>query len=212
MPTPPEPPKVKPPQPQPVTAPEPAPAPKPAPTPKQVAQVEPPRPLEKPAPPQLVKDEPRPPQSKYTTAEFQSLLKNLAADQPVPSEEGRSQPEQTAGRFSAQPKAPLGAQLSASELALIREQIARCWNVPAGARDAKDLVIEIRVVVNPDGTVQQASIVDQSRYASDPVYRAAAESARRALFNPMCTPLHLPPDKYEVWKDMVVDFNPKDIL
>lgn len=95
---------------------------------------------------------------------------------------------------------------------MVREQISRCWNVPAGARDAKDLVVEIRVVVGPDGNVRQATIVDQGRAASDPFYRAAAESARRAFFNPECRPLRLPPDKYAIWKDMVVDFSPKDIL
>lgn len=84
--------------------------------------------------------------------------------------------------------------------------------MPAGARDAKDLVVEIRVAVNPDGTVQKATIVDQGRLASDPFYRAAAESARRAFFNPQCRPLRLPPDKYSVWKDLVVDFSPKDVL
>lgn len=213
VPAPPEPPKPKPapPKPEPVTSP--APAPEPAPAPKQVAQVEPPRPLEKPKPPpQLAKLEPKPAKNKYDPALFQSLLKNLATDQTAPSEEGRPTPEKSTGRFSAQPKAPLGEQLSASELALIREQIARCWNVPAGARDAKDLVIEIRVVVAADGTVRDATIVDRARYASDPVFRAAAESARRALFNPLCTPLHLPPDKYDIWKDMLVNFNPKDIL
>jgi hypothetical protein len=83
--------------------------------------------------------------------------------------------------------------------------------VPAGARDAKDLVVEIRVVVDPDGTVRQATIVDQTRL-SDPFFRAAAESAKRAFFNPLCRPLHLPPDKYAIWKDLVVDFSPKDIL
>ena len=94
----------------------------------------------------------------------------------------------------------------------MREQIARCWNVPAGARDARDLVVEIRVVVEPDGNVRQATIVDQARLGSDPFFRAAAESARRAFFNPQCRPLHLPPDKYSIWKDLVVDFSPKDIL
>jgi hypothetical protein len=112
---------------------------------------------------------------------------------------------------SSQPKAPLGSQLSASEMDMVREQIARCWNVPAGARDAKDLVVEIRVQVGEDGTVRTAQIVDSGRMG-DPLYRAAAESARRAFFNPQCTPLKLPPDKYATWKDMVVDFNPKDAL
>jgi hypothetical protein len=101
--------------------------------------------------------------------------------------------------------------LTASELDLVREQIAHCWNINAGARDAKDLVVEIRAAVQPDGTVSQATIVDQSRANSDPMFRAAAESARRAFFNPNCTPLKLPADKYATWKDLVVDFSPKDI-
>ena len=95
---------------------------------------------------------------------------------------------------------------------MVREQIVRCWNVPAGARDAKDLVVEIRVAVNPDGTVQQATIVDQGRL------RATRFSAprRKAPGAPSSTrsarPLRLPPDKYAIWKDFVVDFSPKDCL
>ena len=82
--------------------------------------------------------------------------------------------------------------------------------MPSGVRDAKDLVIEIRVAVGPDGIARQAMIVDQGRLG-DPIYRAAAESARRTFFNPNCTPLKLPPEKYATWKDLVVDFSPKDI-
>ena len=116
---------------------------------------------------------------------------------------------------SSQPKALLGSQLTASELDALRQaimqQLIPCWNIPAGARDAHDLVVEVKASVKPDGTVRQATIVDQGRM-SDPLYRAAAESARRTFFNPQCTPLRLPADKYEIWKDLVVDFNPKDIL
>ena len=95
---------------------------------------------------------------------------------------------------------------------MVREQISHCWNIPAGARDAKELVVEIRVAVLPDGNVQQATIVDQGRAEADPFFRAAAESARRAFFNPLCRPLRLPAEKYEMWKNMVVDFSPKDLL
>ena len=83
--------------------------------------------------------------------------------------------------------------------------------MPAGARDAKELSVEIRASVSPDGTVRHATIVDSGRLG-DPLYRAAAESARRTFFNPQCTPLKLPPDKYEIWKDLVVNFDPKDLL
>jgi hypothetical protein len=144
---------------------------------------------------------------------FDSLLKNLTREQRAEAEDAPPQPrrQMASAAPSSQPKAPLGAQLTASEMDLLREQLYHCWNVPAGARDARDLVIEVRVSVNPDGTVRQATLVDQGRLG-DPLYRAAAESARRAFFNPHCTPLRVPQGKYEIWKDLVVDFSPKDVL
>ena len=207
----PEPPK--PPEPKPAPAPllKP-PEPKPEP-PKPVEKAEAPRPKEKPEPPQqMAKNEPKSEQKKYDPGQFETLLKNLATQSTAPSPDVPPQKPRTASaRPSSQPRAPLGSQITASEVDLVRQQIARCWNIPAGARDAKDLVVEVRVAVDPDGTVRQATILDQGRLG-DPFYRAAAESARRAFFNPLCRPLHLPPEKYAIWKDLVVDFSPKDIL
>jgi outer membrane biosynthesis protein TonB len=210
------------PKPQPAKLAEPVPAPPPLPKPPEAKPVSPkpletvdvPRPKSKPMPPKETAEQAtKPPPKRNETAQFQALLKNLTAAQAT---EGPQAPPQrqpnAAGRASSQPQAPLGSQMTASEIDLIREQISRCWNIPAGARDAKDLVVEIRVQLNPDGTVEAAQIVDQGRLASDPFFRAAAESARRAFFNPMCTPLRLPPDKYAVWRDLVVDFSPKDLL
>ena len=47
--------------------------------------------------------------------------------------------------------------LSISEVDAVRQQIRKCWNLPAGAKDAKNLIIELRMTMNPDGTVRQAS-------------------------------------------------------
>ena len=206
-PEPPKPPETKPASPPVLKPPEPKPEPKPS------EKAEAPRPREKPEPPQqMAKNEPKAEQKKYDPGQFETLLKNLAAQSTVSSPDPPPQrPRVASARPSSQPRAPLGSQITASEVDLVRQQIARCWNVPAGARDAKDLVVEVRVAVDPDGTVRQATIVDQGRLG-DPFYRAAAESARRAFFNPLCRPLHLPPDKYSIWKDLVVDFSPKDIL
>ena len=77
---------------------------------------------------------------------------------------------------------------------------------------AKDLDIEIKAVVNPDGTVRQATIINTGRYAADAFFRAAADSAKRAVLNPQCSPLHVPPDKYEAWHNLDLFFNPKDLL
>jgi hypothetical protein len=230
-PTPPPPTPVAPPssEPPPQAAAPPAPptpdvAPPPPPPPKPVeAQAPPPPPPKpeppkpkaepKPAPQQVAQAEPKPDTKKADAQAFDSLLKNLTKTPALPQQDAKPQRQQVAAAAppSSQPRAPLGSQLTASELDLVREQIARCWNINAGARDAKDLVVEIRAAVQPDGTVTQATIVDQGRANSDPMFRAAAESARRAFFNPMCTPLKLPPEKYDTWKDLVVDFSPKDL-
>ena len=228
---PPEPPAPAPPQPKP--APPPAPTRSAADQPKEVRLPPPPPvPEPKPLPPppkpavetaaakptperpqQLARNEAKTEAKKYAPGQFDALLRNLAAEDTPPAPDAPPQQNAIAsGRASAQPHAPLGSQLSASEMDMVREQISRCWNIPAGARDARDLVVEIRVMVEPDGNVEQATIVDQGRAAADPFFRAAAESARRAFFNPLCRPLRLPPDKYELWKDMVVDFSPKDLL
>ncbi len=83
--------------------------------------------------------------------------------------------------------------------------------MPIGARDAQDLVIEVAVQVNRDRTVRSATLVNPSK-ASDPFWRTAAESAIRAVLNPRCSPLKLPPEKYDVWNSIIFTFNPQEML
>ncbi|HEX2150889.1 MAG TPA: hypothetical protein VHG31_02685 [Stellaceae bacterium] len=156
---------------------------------------------------------PEKPEKKEQPDAFDSLLTNLTKQQTTRTEDPTPAPKRMAALSppSAQPKAPLGTELTASELDIVRQQLSRCWNIPAGARDARDLVVTIRGSIAPDGRVLQATIVDQARLG-DPFFRAAAESARRAFFHPLCTPLRLPPEKYESWKTFEIALSPKDIL
>ena len=67
----------------------------------------------------------------------------------------------------------------------------------------------------PDATVQGAEYVDPGKLGTDPFYRAAAESAMRAVLAPQCHSLQevgLKPDQYDQWKDMVITFNPKQMI
>ena len=82
----------------------------------------------------------------------------------------------------------------------------------AGAANAADQVVEISVTVNEDRTVANAKIVDQGKYNSNPFFRAAADSAMRALRNPICTPLNVPPNKYSQWHQMTIVFDPKEMF
>lgn len=105
----------------------------------------------------------------------------------------------------------VGEKMSMSEIDALRRQIERCWNPPAGAPEAENLVVEVQLQINQDGTVRQAQIVDTSRM-SDSYYRAAAESVLRAVKHPMCTPLKLPHEKYDLWRDTKLTFNPSELV
>jgi len=205
----PEPPKPSPPPPPPPPTPDPLPAPKP-PEPKpeppkpEPPKPEPPKPQPKPTPPK--------PDKKELAAD--DLLKSLAATAPTPKQDTPPKPQKqvASAPASAQPNAPLGSQLSTSEKDTIIAQIEQCWNPPAGAKDAKNLVITLRVQLASDGTPQTVQVVDQGRYNSDGFFRSAADSAVRAVRNPSCVPLKVPPDKFDQWKNMTLNFDPRDLL
>ena len=146
-------------------------------------------------------------------AQFDALLKNLTRDQAAQAADAPPTPHHTSATAppSSQPKAPLGSQLTASQIDLIREQLRPCFNPPFGAKEKPDLVADIRVVMNRDGTVQQAKIVDQGQYRSDPIYRAIADSGIRALRNPQCSPLRFPPEDFAVWQTFIFGFSTRDM-
>lgn len=103
--------------------------------------------------------------------------------------------------------------LSMSEKDAIRNQIAKCWNVPAGAKDAHELVVVLRLTLEKDGSLINVYLhkSQQGRYGSDPFFRAAVDSAMRAVR--ACTPLQgMPAEKYQSWKDVELTFDPKDLL
>lgn len=103
--------------------------------------------------------------------------------------------------------------LSMTEMDVIRSQIAKCWNVPAGAKDAQDLRVVLKIQLNQDGSLIKVELASESkdRYGSDSFFRAAADSAMRAVRQ--CSPLqNLPAEKYQTWRDMELTFDPKEML
>lgn len=210
--------------------PQPKPEPKPKPKPEPKAEAKPkPKPKPKPEPkakpkPKLAKVKPK--RKPKPPDPFASILKTVEKlkQQPVKPKEKKKK-KKTNEAFSAEIALALAApdrrQASARKPTLseidalkndIRRQIHDCWSVPAGAKEAADLVIKIWVNRNPDGTVREAKIRDQVRMATDPFFRSAAESALRAVLKPKCNPLKLPSNRYDLWKTMTLNFNPKEML
>lgn len=205
----------------------------PPPTPKSVkSKPRPPTPA--PSVPDLTKSEdkaddtPPPEENKKAGTppprDFSSVLTNLADTGQVdqsspPANDGPSEVEKAAQKTAndliaglAMSAPTLGDKMTISQVDRLRQQLSQCWNVPVGAKDADELVVDLRVEMNPDRTVRSVEILNKRRYRQDSFFRAAADSARRALYNPNCTPLALPPDKYDQWKELTIRFNPKDMF
>jgi hypothetical protein len=211
------PPKAKPtPAARPEKAETPIPEPKPSPKPAKA------EPKQKPEPEKKTEPE----KKKLPPSTFESVLKTveqLKAQPPKSDEKPERKPEeqQSEPALESQIAKALGKSaepydeglpVTMSEIEAVRRQIERCWNLPAGAKDADSLVVSIRVEMNIDGTPRTAVVTDQSRMRVDPFYRSAAESAVRAVLNPRCHPFTLPREKFSRWKTMTLVFNPKEMF
>jgi len=103
-------------------------------------------------------------------------------------------------------------QLSASELAILAQIIKSCvqskWNVLGGGESAQNTQVKLRLRFNPDGTL--ASEPQIMNPQNTPYFLAVRDSAIRAV--QACEPYSLPPAKYEFWKDIVLNFDPRDMF
>ncbi len=106
----------------------------------------------------------------------------------------------------------LGDVLTTTQIDLIRQTIRKCWHFPAGLKNAEELIVDIKMELSEDGSVKKAEIVDEARMRTDPNFKIAAENVHRAVLDPECNPLPLPPEKYNEWKELELSFNPKDMF
>lgn len=204
----PEPAPVVPPPPEPEAAPE----PEAMPLPKEEEKKEEAKPETMAAAPRV---KPKPPaptkKSGFDATRIAALLNKIPPkDESENVDEERVQPqaeESTQG-------AGLRTALSVSEIDALRAQMQRCWTIPAGAADPQNLIVTVRVWLNPDGSLGRAPVLstgDQARLAlGEPYFRVAAESALRAVN--MCQPYKMPIEKYSSWREIEMRFDPRQML
>jgi colicin import membrane protein len=163
---------------------------------------------EKPQKPEVKKTEvktppkkPAPPQPKFDASQIAALL-------------DKRDPQRHAAAGAALNHSPsLGVasgnapRLTQTEIDALRAQIQACWNPPAGATEGRELIVQVRIMLKPDGSLSAEPIL--LNQGSNPFFRVAAESAMRAVRR--CQPYHLPIAKYDVWKDVEVTFDPRDL-
>jgi hypothetical protein len=209
-----KPPETPPPPPEPVYQP---PPPPPEPEPEFALQQDPTPPPPVPPEPKItppaprfanlpaprMKPKPEPKKPEFDVADIEKALKNVEKQQ-------KTEPP-PAAKQSTRSTPGAGAQtaMTMSEIDALRSQMEKCWNVPVGAPDPASLVLRVKVFLNEDGTVASPpQLIDQGRLG-DPYFRAAADSAIRAVH--MCGPYQLPPEKYATWNEITITFDPREM-
>lgn len=152
------------------------------------------KPVEKPAPPK-----------KTAAQNFDALLNKLtAAEKPVRN-------AKPAERVI--PGIGSGNAMTANIADALKSQIYRCWSPPTGAPDARDLVADFVLNLNPDGTVGALRMTPGTQVAAsgNAYTRAASEAASRAIYQ--CQPYRLPADRYNVWREInPLRFDPRQMM
>ena len=94
--------------------------------------------------------------------------------------------------------------LAATLADALRQKLAGCWSVPPGAREA-NITVKIHFFLNPEGSVVgQPEVLNGS---GDPLFATTAQSAVSAVME--CQRYDFfPPDRYDLWKDNTINFNP----
>ena len=102
--------------------------------------------------------------------------------------------------------------LSLSEEDALKAQIFGCWSIPLGLPYNENLLVRIKLQLNPDGTVTQSEILDHARMnkPGQEFYKVLAESALRAV--KLCQPLRVPTTGYERWKELQLNFDAREML
>lgn len=94
--------------------------------------------------------------------------------------------------------------LSATTISAFVQRIRECWVIPPGAREG-NITVKVRIQMNPDGSI--AGNPEVMNATGDFLFETTARSTVAAILS--CQNYDfLPQEQYEVWKDLVLNFNP----
>ena len=133
------------------------------------------------------------------------------ATAPTRTEPAQAEPAQT-GPTATATSLPEGPPMSNSEKDGLKLAVQRCWNVPAGLRDANELKVTLAAELAADGSVITSSIhLIEPNPVPDARFKTAFDAGRRALIR--CSPYSdLPRDKFGQWRNIEVVFNPEGMV
>ena len=171
---------------------------------KKIEDTPPPKPQPpKPAPPKPSKKPPEKPKKvvKLDTDKLEALLNKENDEKSTNASEATTDGTPAKGEKTLQGK---DQGLSATAIAAFVQKIRECWIIPPGAREG-NITVKVRIMLNEDGSVNgQPEIMNGP---GDYLFSATAQSTVTAILG--CQNYDfLPKEQYDVWKDLVLNFNP----
>jgi len=107
-------------------------------------------------------------------------------------------------------KTTSGTKLTLSEMDALRGQIQNNWSIIPGLADAADVRIKVTMQLDQNGDIiGEPQVVATG--GSESARRALAGGAKRAIMK--SRPFKgLPPEKYDAWSEVVVNFDPSEMM
>lgn len=102
---------------------------------------------------------------------------------------------------------------TATLVAAIRRKVEECWSIPAGAKEAADLNVRLKIYLTLDGNLArpiELLDLDRMHEPGQEYFRTAVESAARAVRR--CAPYELPKDQYDLWRVIEFNFDPREMI
>ena len=168
-------------------------------------------PEEKKAPVKKEAKKPKEVQKKIPTkSDLDSLLKNLEQSSEGNNAKSNKQKRTEQANADKESKGTYDENLplSISEMALIKQQIEKHWNIPIGAQNLDQVRVILYIALKKDGSVEEVRVVDKiCNNISNTICQALADSAVRAVWQ--ASPIeNLTEERYSTWKEIKLGFDP----
>jgi outer membrane biosynthesis protein TonB len=172
---------------------------------KEVVKAEKPKPV-KTEPPKKPKPAPEAKKRDFNADRISALL-NKIPDQSQATPKAADTPPEAKKETHGQ-STGTEMTMSVNEIDALRAKIAQCWSPPPGGLGAEHIVVRLRMQLNEDGSLVGYPSVENG--GGSGFFQAAADSAVRAVYQ--CQPYSsLPADKYAVWRDLILNFDPSQM-
>ncbi len=150
-------------------------------------------------------DKPKPIQKPEPDINLATMLKDLRNEDITKVDKSNNEKED---KFDQNEEDQLEANLevSISEMDLVLQQLRSCFNPRAGTQIVGDEMVKIKAKIDRNANIRKdtVQIIATNISKSNPYFEAITESAVATLYNPLCSKLKLPLDKYESWKDLKI--------